>query len=210
MTPNQRKFRQEQNRIRRAIRRQEQLGYVVPAGTIPEMPARVTANALYEIRKITPRVIRLRSDFVDQTSGEIVTENKPLTPRQARRYQELSRREQFYDNLNAELDPYLPPAATGIIETFKSQILGYPPEIADLVIEWLNDLIEERGRVAVAIMLEDSPEQLKDYLNSGEYDSGKAVQEFAAAMAAYLPETTEELRRDLVEGFTENEEGFDI
>lgn len=96
------------------------------------------------------------------------------------------------------------------VEGFKQSISGFPKEIADKVIALTDKLIVEQGIEDVAIALENMPYQLHDYLKRNKYDSEATLDEFSSALIEYLPNASEQYKRDLMDDFEYNEVGYEI
>lgn len=96
------------------------------------------------------------------------------------------------------------------VDGFKQSISGFPKEIADKVISLIDKLIVEQGIEDVAVALENMPYQLHDYLNRNKYDSSSALEEFSSALIEYLPDASEQYKRDLMDAFEYNEIGYTI
>lgn len=96
------------------------------------------------------------------------------------------------------------------VEGFKQSISGFPKEVADKVIALIDKLIVEQGIEDVTIALENMPYQLHDYLNRNKYDSSSALEEFSSALIEYLPDASEQYKRDLMDAFEYNEIGYTI
>lgn len=96
------------------------------------------------------------------------------------------------------------------VEGFKSSISNFPKEIGDKVISLINKMIVEQGIEDVSTALENMPYQLHDYLNRNKYDSSSALEEFSSALIEYLPNASEQYKRDLMDAFEYNEIGYTI
>jgi hypothetical protein len=96
------------------------------------------------------------------------------------------------------------------VEGFKRSISVFPKEIADKVISLIDKMIVEQGIEDVAIALENIPYQLHEYLNRNKYDSSSALEEFASALIEYLPDASDQYKRDLMDAFEYNELGYTI
>lgn len=96
------------------------------------------------------------------------------------------------------------------VESFKQATSVFPKEIVDKVIALINKMIVEQGIEDVAIALENTPYQLHDYLNRNKYDSSSALEEFSSALIEYLPNASEQYKRDLMDAFEYNEIGYTI
>lgn len=73
MTKNQASFKKEISRLRDGLRKAVKRGYLPDYSLIPEIPKRVTKKALEEIKKLKPRNIYIKGDWVDFTTGEVIT-----------------------------------------------------------------------------------------------------------------------------------------
>lgn len=100
--------------------------------------------------------------------------------------------------------------ATLEVEGFKNSISGFPKDIADKVIALIDKMVVEQGIEDVAIALENMPYQLHNYLNRNKYDSSSALDEFSSALIEYLPNASEQYKRDLMDAFEYNEIGYTI
>lgn len=96
------------------------------------------------------------------------------------------------------------------VDGFKQSISVFPKEIAEKVIALIDKMIVEQGIEDVAIALENMPYQLHGYLNRNKYDSSSALEEFSAALIEYLPNASEQYKRDLMDAFEYNEIGYTI
>lgn len=75
MTPNQREYVKQQQRLKRAIARLHKQGIEVSMNVVPKMPKRVDKKALEEIKRITPQDLRDKAyRHFDAETGEIYDE----------------------------------------------------------------------------------------------------------------------------------------
>lgn len=100
--------------------------------------------------------------------------------------------------------------ATLEVEGFKNSISVFPKEIVDKVIALIDKMVVEQGIEAVAFALENTPYQLHYYLNRNKYDSSGALEDFSSALIEYLPNASEQYKRDLMDAFEYNEIGYII
>ena len=91
------------------------------------------------------------------------------------------------------------------VQGFKNSISNFPKEIADKVISLIDTLINEQAQA-----LEKMPYQLHDYLKRNKYDSGSALEAFSMGIIEYLPNASEQYKKDLSDAFEYNEIGFSI
>lgn len=71
LSPNQQEYQKEIKRLRAAQRRLEKQGYYFTENMVPQMPKRVTAKALQEIRALKPIDLRRKAMWVDSRTGEL-------------------------------------------------------------------------------------------------------------------------------------------
>lgn len=72
-SPNQIEYRKQINRIKQAIRRAEKRGYIFKEDVLPSQPKRVTKQAIQRLKEITPNVLYSKAEYVDKSTGEIVS-----------------------------------------------------------------------------------------------------------------------------------------
>ena len=122
-------YMKERKRIRQAISQQKKSGYIVPENLLPDIPKRITKASINRLKKITPKMIRSKSQLVDFTTGEIITNessnyiksvvkaNKELVKlAKQKQKKEMST---FY-----ETDDSLPIATFDVIEYIRNQIIN--------------------------------------------------------------------------------------
>lgn len=78
LTANQAAFKKEINRLRDGLRKAQQRGFLPDFNLIPEMPKRVTKKALDFIRKLKPRNIYIKGEWVDKETGEIISAHQRI------------------------------------------------------------------------------------------------------------------------------------
>lgn len=97
-----------------------------------------------------------------------------------------------------------------IVRNFKSDILRFPKQIADKIIELINTIISEQGVDSVAYSLQHMPMQFYEYIRRQGYDSESSIQEFSSTLIEYLPNASNQYKLDLMEAFENNELGYYI
>lgn len=73
MTENQKQYNKQLTRIKNAIKKAEKEGYIVPQDILPQTPTRITKKRIEELKEITPKKLRLKSEFLDIETGELIT-----------------------------------------------------------------------------------------------------------------------------------------
>lgn len=66
-------YNRERNRIKRQQNRMLARGYILPADILPPVPKKITAASVRRLKKITTKKLYDQSDFMDLTTGEVVS-----------------------------------------------------------------------------------------------------------------------------------------
>lgn len=73
LSANQQEYLKQVKRIKQFISRAEKRGFIFNENVIPEQPKRVTKKRIQELKEITPNVLYSLSEYVDTSTGEIIT-----------------------------------------------------------------------------------------------------------------------------------------
>lgn len=73
LTKNQQLFKKEVNRIKRFITKAEKRGYFFDNYVLPQMPKRVTAKTLQQLKSTKPKNLYEKAIYVDRQFGDVVT-----------------------------------------------------------------------------------------------------------------------------------------
>lgn len=73
LTKNQQLFKKEVNRIKRFISKTEKRGYFFDNYVLPQMPKRVTAKTLQQLKSTRPKDLYEKAIYVDRQFGDVVT-----------------------------------------------------------------------------------------------------------------------------------------
>lgn len=217
-------YRKQRRRIQSFLRRAEKRDFLVPENILPKIPKNITSSSVRRLQKLTADALYRKLEYLDKETGEIQSGRRGL---KTRREKAKSKRAETPSRITItdiaqiptssptsnqkEYDILLPDAfSRTIIENWKSYVLGFPKGISDKLMSWMNTIIKEQGEPAAAQMLEDSPAELRDYLQNRSYDSDTNIQEYCADMLNYLPEASEQYKHDLMEAFENDELGYEI
>lgn len=66
----------ERHRIQVFIRRATKRGYIIPSDILPNIPKNITSASINKLKKITPKKIYEKSEYVSRETGEIVSGEK--------------------------------------------------------------------------------------------------------------------------------------
>ena len=208
-TPLQKEYAKELRRIKSGISRNISHGYVY--NKIPQMPKRVTKKSLERIKQKKPLDYAIKTARMDVETGEKVKAKnfKPVVPIQTKPTKEIKTSESTLP----ETEPYVmlyETFGTSIIKHFRDSFSYFPAKIRYKILAWLNALVRQQGEEDVAEMIMNSDERLSDYLNRLAYDSEAAIAEYCSAMMEYLPNASEQYKKDLMDAFEYEEIGYDI
>lgn len=205
----QKEYAKELRRIKSGISRNISHGYVY--NKIPQMPKRVTKKSLERIKQKKPLDYAIKTARIDVETGERVKAKnfKPVVPIQTKPTKEIKTSESTLK----ESEPYVMPYdsfSTNIIKEFKNSFAYFPAPIRNKLLAWINTLENEQGEESVVEMILNSDEHLTEYLSRVGYDSESAIAEYCSAMMEYLPDASEQYKKDLMDMFENEEIGYDI
>lgn len=154
LTPNQQLYKKQITRIKRAIRRSESQGFTIPYNIIPETPKRITAKSISALKSITPASIRASAvEYTNPFTGEIFS-------KAPKNYSQIAK--EYYAQSSSSPVASRRELSINIIDNYRDYISGYKyhtkrgkinTDIYDMVNNWLNNLISQKGEKEVAQML---------------------------------------------------------
>lgn len=206
----EKEYSKQRRRLKQAIARSEKQGYIFPENILPEKPKRITKASVRRLAKITPESLRQKAEFLIEETGELI----PVKGNKAIIKQEITRKrneyKEYLQQIEQDEEEYFPSFSSIVIQEIKSYILGFPPSISEMLMPLINTLIEEVGENEVATALENMPQQFHEYLYRHPYDSNSAISEFASSLIEYLPDTSIQYKKDLMDRFEFNELGYTV
>lgn len=122
-------YMKERKRIQKAISRQKKSGYIIPENLLPDIPKRITKASINRLKKITPKMIRSKSDLIDFTTGEIITKEsssyRKSVVKANRELVKLAKQKQKKEmSAIDETEDGLPIATFDVIEHIRNQIIN--------------------------------------------------------------------------------------
>lgn len=122
-------YMKERKRIRQAISLQKKSGYIVPENLLPDIPKRITKASINRLKKITPKTIRSKSELIDFTTGEIITNESSKYIKSVvkanRELVKLAKQKQKKErSIVDETEDGLPIATFDVIEHIRNQIIN--------------------------------------------------------------------------------------
>ena len=121
-------YRKQVKRLKQAIRRAENRGYIIPDNIIPEKPKRITRKSVESLKNITTKDIHAKSEKLDFQTGELIPGE---IARKAERSEAPKKASKTIKNkLKSDYAIYYP--TISIIDTIRTRIIdlerrGKPP-----------------------------------------------------------------------------------
>lgn len=156
-TKNQELFLKEQRRLTSFIARKEKEGYWFDENIVPQMPKRVTAKALEEIKSITPNTLYKHAEWVDRETGEFMSARQKLTENRQKGQEVRKQKQEFfsenagwlYATDNMAMDNFY----DLVVKNFISKLHVFNGDLAKVLEDWVMNLVKGNGVENVAQML---------------------------------------------------------
>lgn len=200
-------YQKEYERLQRAVKRAEKRGYFFEENPLPTKVKKPTRKSLERLRKVPTSSIYDKAKVVIEETGEILTgtEARKLERQLAAQRAAETRREKRTPSTSRkrkQVEEKLPSMEDIIIRNFIAQVQHYPKSAAPVILPWLERLISEKGRTAVATMIESA--RASGILIDQQVAYSERIYTFMADMLDYLPMTPDE-KQELTDGFEEVE-----
>lgn len=157
-------YMKERKRIQKEISLQKKSGYIIPENLLPDIPKRITKASINRLKKITPKMIRSKSDLIDFTTGEIITKEsssyRKSVVKANRELVKLAKQKQKKETSAIdETEDGLPIATFDVIEHIRNQIINLTRKDG-------TRPIEIEGRKQGLLKLFDDNVSYYDYIGS--------------------------------------------
>lgn len=219
-TPNQRAYAKQVKRIKQFIRRAEKRGYQFTENVLPQKPKRVTQASIRKLAQLTPEKLYQKAVYGGElTGGEIVkgTEGIKLERKvraqkaaQTRKYrlaeptQEPTNTPGFVPPENISEDTSFFDAT--VITGFRAHVRQFNEIASELLLDWLDRILQTNDVHDVAIMLNDGAEAGNIVTYQIVYSVDK-LHEYMSNMLDYLPEAGPLFKAEMMDAM-EMEEDF--
>ena len=200
------------NNIKRRIRKAEIRGFQFDHNVLPKKPKKVTEGSIRKLSKLKGEGLYKKARYGGPLSGgEIIpgAKGRKLERSEASRKSAETRKrrkeeQEERERVNRDRDFW----ASSIIENFKENLTTFNDRIQSIMNNWIDGLISEHGKQAVAEMLEEGAQAGKIFTPEIAYTEEKRNQ-YMAEMVSYLPGGEDrELRQGLSDALEEDEDGF--
>lgn len=219
-TPNQRAYAKQVKRIKQFIRRAEKRGYQFSENVLPKRPKRITQASIRKLALLTPEKLYQKAVYGGEaTAGEIVkgTEGIKLERKvrgqkaaQTRKYR-LSEPTQEPTNTPGFVPPENILEDTSffdavVITGFRAHVRQFNERASELLLGWLERILQTNDVHDVAIMLNDGAEAGNIVTYQIVYSVDK-LHEYMSNMLDYLPEAGPLFKAEMMDAM-EMEEDF--
>lgn len=219
-TPNQRAYAKQVKRIKQFIRRAEKRGYQFSENVLPQQPKMVTQASIRKLAQLTPEKLYKKAVYGGEASGgEILkgTEGIKLERKvraqkaaQTRKYrlaeptQEPTNTLGFVPPENISEDTSFFDAT--VITGFRAHVRQFNERASELLLGWLDRILQTNDEHDVAIMLNDGAEAGNIVTYQIVYSTDK-LYEYMSNMLDYLPEAGTLFKEEIMDAM-EMEEDF--
>lgn len=219
-------YKQQQNRIKRLIKRLGERGYFFENEILPEEPKRITQASVRKLKKITAENLYKVAKYIDPETGEILggVEGRKLERHRTalKSAQTRKRRKQPPKPLQLPKPPEFPhlPPDDFMVRVIISNWLALlrtceKGEAYNLLLGWITQLRNDNGDEAVATMIEEGADSGNILTWDIIYHNDKARQ-YMSALMEHLPDQgvlykdqmldNEDYLRRLADAFEQNED----
>ena len=204
------KYSTEVAKIRRRIKAAEQRGFMFDERIerILQKPKQVKQASLRKLKRLSREGLYKYARYGGElTGGEIVSGTKGRElERKAAAAKGAQTRKENRERVNRERNFF----ADSVINNYKEMLNTYSDKIRTAMLNWINGLISEHGKQAVAEMLNDGAEAGNIFTPEIAYTEEKRNQ-YMSEMLDYLPGGEDKDRRTEISDALElDEEGFII
>lgn len=179
-------YMKERRRIQSFIRRATKRGYIIPSDILPSIPKNITRASINRLKKITPKNIYEKSEYVSRETGEILTGEK------GRAQERKKAAEKAKQTRQKKKEVYSPPRESDIIlsnliETLNNFVPSgnYSQYMKqqkyndrNIAVGILTDAIDELGEEKVLNNIKSS-NRLSDLIDEILYSSNRDSVKFA-------------------------------
>ena len=176
----------ERRRIQSFIRRATKRGYIIPSDILPSIPKNITKASINRLKKITPKNIYEKSEYVSRETGEIVSGEKGRVQERKKSAEKAKQTRQ------KKKEVYSPPKESDIIlsnliETFNNFVPSRNHSLytqqqkyndRNIAVGILMDAIDELGEEKVLNNIKSS-NRLSDLIDEILYSSNRDSVKFA-------------------------------
>ena len=208
LTKNQIEYNKQVRRIKNFIKRAEKRGYEFSDDILPKTPKRITKQAIKRLENLKPNQLYAKAEFLDTSTGEMLkgTQGRKLERQRASEKAKQTRQR----NKSKKKKPKTTLKAEDVIlNNFYEYLKSFPVKLTAKIRQFVKKLEMEIGKNEVATALQNMPMKFHEILEMVNYSSDQADEVFRSQLLEYLPNASEQYKRDAMEQFEYYEGGFD-
>lgn len=212
LSPAEIDYNKQVKRIRQFIRRAEKRGYLFSDDILPQKPKRITKASVKKLAKLTPDVLYSRGEYVDTSTGEIVSaeQGRRLERSVSARKAAQTRKKKQEVPSATFVPPYRENPDTSFtdavaITQFRSHVNQFNERASSVLNTWLDRMLNENSLHDVAVMLNRGAEEGVMVTYQVAYSSDALVQ-YVGKMIEFLPEAGSIYRDEIIDAMEEEED----
>lgn len=206
LTLNQIEYNKQVKRIKQFVRRAEKRGYKFSDDIIPKRPKRISKKSIKKLQNLKPNQLYEKAEYLDTSSGEIVKGTKGRDIERKRSAEKAKQTRKRNKTKNKSKKKTLK-AEDVILNNFYEYLKTFPRKLTSRISQFVKKLENEIGRNEVALALQNMPMKFHEILEAVHYDSNQAYEDFATQLLEYLPNASDQYKKDAMDDF-EYYEGF--
>ena len=208
LTKNQIEYNKQVRRIKNFIKRAEKRGYEFNDDILPKTPKRITKQAIKRLENLKPKQLYAKAEFLDTSTGEMLkgTKGRQLERKRASEKAKQTRQR----NKSKKKKPKTTLKAEDVIlNNFYEYLKSFPVKLTAKIRQFVKKLEMEIGKNEVATALQNMPMKFHEILEMVNYSSDQADEVFRSQLLEYLPNASEQYKKDAMEQFEYYESGYD-
>ena len=208
LTKNQIEYNKQVRRIKNFIKRAEKRGYEFNEDILPKTPKRITKQAIKRLENLKPKQLYAKAEFLDTSTGEILkgTKGRQL---ERQRASEKARQTRQRNKSKKKKPKTTLKAEDVILNNFYEYLKTFPVKLTARISQFVKKLEKEVGSNEVATALQNMPMKFHEILAKVNYSSDQADDLFCTQLLEYLPNASEQYKKDAMEQFEYYESGYD-
>lgn len=175
-TPTQKAYYKERRRIQSFIRRAEKRGYIFDAGTLPEIPKKITAASVRRLKALTPKELYKKSRVVIEETGEIISGTKARNIERSISAQKAAHTRR---TKTTRTDKTAGAWDEGIIRQWYDHVGMFPAVLTPIFTAWIIRMFEQYSRHDVAVALQRAASKDMWFTAQEAYDEEKIYNKLA-------------------------------
>ena len=208
LTKNQIEYNKQVRRIKNFIKRAEKRGYEFNEDILPKTPKRITKQAIKRLENLKPKQLYEKAEFLDTSTGEMLKGSKGRKLERQRASEKAKQTRQRNKSKKKKPKTSLK-AEDVILNNFYEYLKTFPVKLTARISHFVKKLEKEIGRNEVATALQNMPMKFHEILAMVNYSSDQADALFCTQLLEYLPNASEQYKKDAMEQFEYYEVGFD-